>query len=266
MFRAFTLALCLTLAGLIAWAAGLGPEVTASAGRLFIAGADGTVHVALIDGRMLAYPAWADVAGLVAALALAALACRRAFKLEPFSLVSAGRGVLAMILATAAAALSTRAPDILASQGLRLSPAIDRAVLAALIVLATVASFALAGIGRARYFSAFAGAFALGLILALGLGQIAPTTAVVADWTLLFAAALAAALALRWDAAWSRRSAQIFTALFGALALAQLLYLVQPFGADVSGDGLAAFTALAALALFPLLWPRPRQVASLAQL
>jgi len=260
MFRAFTLALCLALAGLITWAASPGPEVITSAGRLFIAGAQGTVHVALIDGRVLAYPAWADVAGLVAALALAVLACREAFKIEPFSLISAGRGVLAMILATAAAVLAG-APDVLAGLGHHLGPAFDRIALAALIVGATVASFTLAGIGRSRYFSAFAGAFGLGLILALGLRQFAPTTAVMADWTLLFAAALAAALALRWDGNWSSRSAQIFSALLGGLFMAQLLYLAQPFRTGIGGDGLAAFTALAALALFALLWPRPRRVA-----
>ena len=255
MFRAFALVLCLSLAGLIAWNAGL-----SAAEPLFVAGVHGTAHVALIDGRVLAYPAWADWLALAFALALAVLACRRAFKTEPFSLVSAGRGVLAMILATAAAALLAGLPDRWVGLDPRLN--LDQAVLAALIVGATAGSFALAGFGRARYFSAFAGAFGLGLILALGLGQIAPTAAVMADWSLLFAAALAAALALRWDADWSRRSAQIFAALLGGLFLAQMLYLAQPFHAGIGGDSLAAFTALAALALFPLLWPRPRRVAS----
>lgn len=274
MFRAFALVLCLSLAGLIAATTGLAPEAMESAGRLFITGAQGTAHVALINGQVLAYPAWADWLALAAALTLAILACRRAFKTEPFSLISAGRGVLAMILATAAAALladvSRRLIGIypaFADQYFgRLPFRLDRIVIAALVVGATAGSFALAGFGRARYFSAFAGAFGLGLILALGLSPIAPAAAAMADWTLLFAAALAAALALRWDGVRGRRSAQMFAALLGGLVLAQLLYLARPFQAGMGGDGLAAFTALAALATFPLLWPRPRRVAQSARL
>ena len=259
MFRVCALVLCLMMAGMTAWNAGLGAEATANAGPLFIAATQPTVHVTLVSGQALAFPVWADWLALAAALALAVIAGRHAFKTEPFSLSSAGRGVLALVLATAAARLASSLPD--GAIGLAPRLHLGRAVLAFVIVGATAASFALAGFGRARYFSAFAGAFGLGLILALGLRQIAPAAAVVADWTLLFAAALAAALALRWDGAWSRWDAQVFAVLVCGLALAQLLFLTRPVLAGLGRDGLAALTALAALTLFPLLWPRPRRVA-----
>ena len=224
------------------------------------------VYSDLLGGPMIVYPTWAGWLVLAAAGALAWVSLRKALAVERWSLVDTLRGAGAMLLTAALAALllhlarlgtgvggSFRAEKALLSRF-----DIFEAALALICLGVSIVVPAVVGLGKPRFWSAFAGALGLGFVLAIGLQAAAPLVAFMLAWPLLVATLIAAALAFRWVGGWERPSAAFFVALVGGLALAQLAYVAHPVALGVGAElpeALAAFLLMAALPFFPLLWP-----------
>lgn len=225
-----------------------------------------SVYSDVLGGFVIAYPAWAGWAVLAAAAALAGLALTRAFKAEPARLSDVLRGTGAVLLATvaggglfvAARALTAVPLSFVGEKALFAGFWTYEAALAFAALAAAVLAFRLAGLGRPRYWSAFAGAFGLVLILAATVQALAPEVDYLLAWPLVASGAIAAALAWRWDGAWTRPSAVVFAALAGALVLGHLLYVADALTLGVGAElpaAMAVLMPMAAVLLFPLLWP-----------
>ena len=236
--------------------------------------ADDVVYADLLGGPMVAYPVWAGWLVLILAAMIGGLSLRRVFAAERFSLLSAVCGGGSLLLIAALAGLLLHVAR--AATGIGFGFAAEKALLSrfdlyeaalALICLGSAVLLPLVpGLGRLRFWSAFSGALAVGLVLAVALQAAAPLTAFMLAWPLLVAALIAAALAWRWADDWDSPSAAAFVALVSALVLAQLIYVAHPVALGVAAElpeVLAAFLLMAALPLFPLLWrssadgPRP---------
>jgi hypothetical protein len=227
------------------------------------------VYADLLGGPIVAYPVWAGWLLLAGAAGVLAVSFRRAFASEPFGWASALRGAGALILTAVAAGLvllliregTGAGVGLLGEKPLLARFGLYEAALAAGCLGSALACALIAGEGRSRFWSAYSGACALGLALALGLQVLAPLTAYLATWPLLIAAVLAAALAFRWEGSARAGSAQVFAAALAVLPLAQLLYTAHPIALSIGAElpaVFAVFTVLAALMLFPLLWPHGR--------
>ena len=105
-------------------------------------------------------------------------------------------------------------------------------------------TFLFLGIGRARFWSAYAGASGLVLLLALVLQVMAPLAAFVLTWPLLVVGAMVWGLAERWDGARLRPSATVFAAALAVPALAQLIYLSHPIALAICAFGLLSLVFL----------------------
>ncbi len=232
------------------------------------AGRADSVYSDALGGFVVAYPAWGGWLVLAAAAALAGLGLARAFKDEPARLADILRGVGAVLLATAAggglfvaARTLTAVPLSFAGEkALFAGFWIYEAALAFAALAAAILAFRLAGLGRPRYWSAFAGAFGLVLAFAAAVQALAPEVDYLLAWPLVAAAAIAAALAARWNGAWTRPSAVVFAALAGAVVLGHLLYVADTLTLGVGTEVPAAVAVLLPMAtvlLFPLLWPDP---------
>ena len=228
-------------------------------------GAD-AVYQDLLGGVVIAYPWLAGWLFLFADGAILYYAFRKAFRLEPFSLFSAIRGgaALALVLPVAGVLLylmrhGTGAPFTFAEEkALMAQFGLYEMGLAAACVAGVLLTFLFAGIGKTRFWSAFAGASAVGLVLALALQILTPLASFVVTWPLLIVGAIAWLLADRWDGERLKASALVFVAALAAPAVAQLIYMAHPIALAVGADlpfALAAPAMIASLLLFPLLWP-----------
>ena len=224
------------------------------------------VYDDLLGGVVIAYPWLAGWLFLFADAALLYHGFRRAFRDEPFGWFSAVRGAAAVVLILPAAGVllylmrhGTGAPFTFAEEKALIAQfPIYEAGLATACLAGVLLTFLFLGIGRARFWSAYAGASGLVLLLALVLQVMAPLAAFVLTWPLLVVGAIVWALAERWEGARLRPSATVFAAALAVPALAQLIYLSHPIALAVGAalpEALAAPAMIAALLLFPLLWP-----------
>jgi hypothetical protein len=237
MFRLAALACCLVVAAAIAW------DVRAGAHGL---AAD------LVRAPTMAFSPTAGWAVLAAAILAMVVALTRALRGERFSLVDAARGILAVLLGAFLALEAAGLVQRVASSG----GAPAEAALAVACFAALAAGVLAAGIGRTRFWSAFAGAFLVETLLAANLVAHAPRFGVALAWPSLAAAALACAAVFRWRGDWRRPCFGVFAASVGALALSQLLYLTLKLGFRPDAHaGTGYMAAFAAIVLFPLLWP-----------
>ena len=224
------------------------------------------VYNDLLGGPVISYPALAGWLVLFADAALLYYAFRRAFRDEPFGLFSAVRGAAAIALILPVAGILL----YLLRRGTAVSFtfAEEKALLANFdlyeIGLATAClagvllTFLFVGIGRTRFWSAFAGACGFALFLALMLQVFAPLAGFIVAWPLAFAGIIAFGVAGRWDGARLSPTATIFAAALAVPAVAQLIYLAHPIALAVGSqipEALAAPAAIAGVLLFPLLWP-----------
>jgi hypothetical protein len=249
----------------------MGDQVLATARGLLAAqglpkkGAD-SVYQDLLGGIVLCYPALVGWLVLIAAGALNYYAFRRAFRDEPFGLGSAIRGAVALVLVAPVAGISayllrlgTGMPFTMAEEKALLARFdLYEAGLAGACLAAVLLVFLLVGMGRSRFWSAFAGACALMLGLATVLQVIAPLAAFMIEWPLIVVGGIAWILADRWDGARVRPTALVFAAALSAPVVGELIYIAHPIALAVGADlpyALAAPTMIACLALFPLLWP-----------
>ena len=224
------------------------------------------VYDDLLGGVVIAYPWLAGWLFLFADAALLYHGFRRAFRDEPFGWFSAVRGAAAVVLILPAAGAllylmrhGTGAPFTFAEEKALIAQfPIYEAGLAAACLAGVLLTFLFLGIGRARFWSAYAGASGLVLLLALVLQVMAPLAAFVLTWPLLVVGAMVWGLAERWDGARLRPSATVFAAALAVPALAQLIYLSHPIALAIGAalpEALATPAMIAALLLFPLLWP-----------
>ena len=225
-----------------------------------------SVYDDLLGGVVIAYPAIVGWLFLFADAALLYYAFRTAFRLEPFGWFSAARGAgaIALILPVAGVLLylvrrGTGAPTTFAEEKVLMAQFdLYEVGLAAACLAGVLLTFLFLGIGRTRFWSAFAGACGLGLFLALGLQIFAPLAAFALTWPLLIVGAIAYGLAARWEGERLTPTATVFVAALAAPAIAQLIYISHPIALAVGADlpfALAAPTMIASLLLFPLLWP-----------
>jgi hypothetical protein len=228
-------------------------------------GAD-AVYDDLMGGVVIAYPALLGWLILFADGAILYYAFRKAFRLEPFGWFSGFRGAaaIALILPVAGVLLylmrrGTGAPSTFAEEKALLAQfGLYEAGLGAACLAGLLLTFLFVGMGRSRFWSAFAGACALGMAMALALQVLAPPAAFVLTWPLLFVGAIAWLLADRWDGERLKPSALVFVAALATPVVAQLIYIGHPIALAVGADlpfVLATPVMIAALALFPLLWP-----------
>jgi hypothetical protein len=237
-------------------------------GRLRLLPGRGTdvVYFDVLGGPVIAYPVWAGWALLVDAILLAGLALWLARRAEPLKASDAARGAGALVLAVALSAgacllvrqLTGVPADFSGGKALMGRFGIYEAALAAACAGTLVLSFLLAGLKQDRFFGAFAGAFLLGLLCSAALQAVAPLAAFLIYWPLLGGAALAVVVAWRWKGERSRPSLSLFLAIAGALGMGEALYyahlLTLAVGADMAALP-AVFVLMAAMVLFPLLWP-----------
>ncbi len=224
------------------------------------------VYDDLLGGVVIAYPWLVGWLVLFADGYLLYRAFRRAFELEEFGWFSATRGAaaLALILPVAGGLLylmrrGTGAPFTFAEEKVLMANfPLFEVGLGAACLAGLLLTFLFVGIGRTRFWSAYAGACGLGLLLAAVLQVLAPLAAFVLTWPLLIVGALAWGLAERWEGARLRPTATVFAAALAAPVVAQLIYISHPIALAVGSQlpfALAAPTMIAGLALFPLLWP-----------
>lgn len=247
----------LSTARAVAWSARLpnrGPDV---------------VYADLLGGPIVVYPVWAGWLVLAAVAGGLIASFRRAFQDERFSWFSAVRGAAALVLTVAAAGFmlelireGTGADfGLVEEKPLAARFPLYEAALAAGCLGVMTTTFLIVGWGRSKLWSAFAGACVVGLAAAVALQVAAPVTAYLMAWPLAIAAVAAAALAFRWRGEARSGSAAAFVAALAALPLAQLLYTAHPVALSIGTElpeTFAVLTALAALMLFPLLWPAGR--------
>jgi hypothetical protein len=224
------------------------------------------VYQDLLGRVLIAYPAWAGWLLILAAAGLGALALGRAFRQEPLRARDAAKGALALVLSFVLAAgllwvvraLTGVSADFIAGKALTARFGLYEAALAAACAAPTLLSFRLMGAGSTRYWSGFAGGFALVLALAATLQASAPLVAFLLAWPLLAAGAVAVILAWGWNGDRMRPAALALSALACALPLAETFHLahglVLAVGAGIP-EVLALPTLIAGLVLFPLLWP-----------
>jgi hypothetical protein len=224
------------------------------------------VYDDLLGGVVIAYPSLVGWLFLFADAAVFYYAFRKAFRLEPFGWFSGARGAaaIALILPVAGVLLylmrrGTGAPSTFAEEkALMAQFDLYEIGLAAACLAGVLLTFLFVGMGRTRFWSAFAGACAVGLGLALVLQVLAPLAAFVLTWPLLIVGAIAYGLADRWDGERLKASALVFAAALATPAIAQLIYIGHPIALAVGSDlpfALAAPAMIAGLLLFPLLWP-----------
>ena len=224
------------------------------------------VYDDLLGGPVVAYPAWLGWAVLLADGALFFYAFRRAFRDERFGLGSAMRGAAAVILT--AAVCGGLLYIVRRGTGAAFTFAEEKALMArfdlyeiglsAACLAGLLLTFLFVGLGKSRFWSAFAGACAVGLTGAILLQISAPLTAFIVAWPLAVAGLVALGLAHRWDGDRLKTTSTIFAAALAVPALAQLIYIAHPIALAVGGElpeALAAPTAIASILLFPLLWP-----------
>jgi hypothetical protein len=225
-----------------------------------------TVYDDLLGGVVIAYPWLLGWLFLFADGAILYYAFRKAFRVEPFSLFSGIRGAaaLALVLPVAGVLLylmrrGTGAPFTFAEEKALIAQfGLYEAGLAAACLAGVLLTFLFAGMGKTRFWSAFAGASAVGLALALVLQVLAPLASFVLTWPLLLVGAIAWFLADRWDGDRLKASALVFVAALAAPAVAQVIYIAHPIALGVGAElpfALAAPAMIASLLLFPLLWP-----------
>ena len=224
------------------------------------------VYDDLLGGVVIAYPWLVGWLVLIADGYLLYRAFRRAFRDEEFGWFSAARGAaaVALILPVAGVLLylmrrGTGAPSTFAEEKILIAQfPLYEVGLAAACLAGVLLTFLFVGIGRTRFWSAYAGACGLGLLLALVLQAAAPLAAFVLTWPLLIVGAVAWGLAERWDGERLRPTASVFAAALAAPAVAQLIYLSHPIALAVGAQlpfALAGPAMIAGLLLFPLLWP-----------
>ena len=224
------------------------------------------VYDDLLGGAVIAYPGLVGWLFLFADAYLLHRAFRRAFRDEPFGWFSAVRGAAAvgLVLPVAGGLLyvlrrGTGAPFTFAEEKALIAQfPLYEAGLAAACLAGALLTFLFVGLGRPRFWSAYAGACGLGLALALVLQLVAPLGAFVLTWPLLVVGALAWSLAERWEGARLRPTATVFAAALAVPAVAQLIYISHPIALAVGAElpyALAAPAMIASLLLFPLLWP-----------
>jgi hypothetical protein len=249
----------------------MGDQVLATARGLLEApelpkkGAEST-YQDLLGGIVLGYPSLVGWLVLFADAALLYYAFRRAFRDEPFGLGSAIRGVVALALVLPVAGLSAYLLRL--GTGIASTFAEEKALLArfdfyevglaAACLAAVLLVFLLVGMGKSRFWSAFAGACGLMLVLAAVLQVMAPLVAFVIEWPLIVVGIMAWALADRWDGGRVRPTALVFAAALATPVTAQLLYMAHPIALAVGAElpyAVAAPCMIGCLALFPLLWP-----------
>ena len=220
----------------------------------------------LLGGPVLAYPQLVGWLVLFADAALLYYAFRRAFRDEPFGLGSALRGVVAvaLVLPVVGGLLyvlrrGTAAPFTFAEEKVLMARFdLYEAGLAGACLAGVLLVFLLIGMGKSRFWSAFAGACGLMLALAVALQVAAPLAAFIVAWPLAVAGVMALALAHRWEGGRLRPSALAFAAALAVPAVAELAYIAHPIALAVGSElpfALAAPTMIATLVLFPLLWP-----------
>jgi len=224
------------------------------------------VYDDLLGGVVIAYPAPVGWLVLLADAALFYYALRRAFRDEPFGWFSAARGAaaIALILPVAGFLLylvrrsAGAASSFAEEKALMAQFDLYEAGLAAACLAGVLLTVLFVGLGRTRFWSAFAGAWGLGLGLAVALQASAPLAAFLISWPLLIVGIIAYVMADHWDGARLRPTATIFAAALAAPAVAQLIYLAHPIALAVGARlpfALAAPAMIAAIVLFPLLWP-----------
>ena len=224
------------------------------------------VYDDLLGAVVIAYPWLIGWLFLFADAALLYYGFRRAFRTESFGWFSAVRGAAAVALVLPAAGgllylmrHGTGAPSTFAEEKALIAQfPLYETGLAAACLAGVLLTFLFLGIGRVRFWSAYAGASGLALLLALALQIMAPLAAFVLTWPLLVAGGLVWGLADRWDGARLRPSATVFAAAVAVPAVAQLIYLSHPIALAIGAalpEALAAPAMIAAVLLFPLLWP-----------
>lgn len=224
------------------------------------------VYDDLLGGVVIAYPAFLGWLILLADAALLYHAFRRAFRDEPFGWVSAARGAAAIFLVLPVAGVllylmrrGTGWPFTFAEEKALMAQFDLYEVGLAMACLAGVLlTFLFVGLGRSRFWSAFAGACGFAMVLALLLQIFAPLAAFALTWPLAVVGIIAYALADRWEGARLQPTASMFVAALATPAIAQLIYIGHPIALAVGADlpfALAAPAMIAALLLFPLLWP-----------
>ena len=228
--------------------------------------ATGPVYQDLLGGLLIAYPVWAGWLVIVAAAALAAPALGRMFKREALRLLDAARGALGLLMSLVLTtgllwlvrALTGIPASFVQEKALTARFGLYEVALAGACTGSALLVFRLAGFGRTRFWSAFAGAFVLALILTTALQAMAPLVAFLLAWPLLVAGGIAALLAFGWNGERLRLPALAFTVPPCALALAQTAYMAHGLALAVGAglpEVLALTTMIACLVLFPLLWP-----------
>ncbi len=224
------------------------------------------VYSDLLGGPMVVYPGWAGWIVVLMAAGIGAFGLSRGFRGEPFKALDAVRGAAALILAVGASAavmalarhLTGVGPGFADEKALYARFGAYEAAMALAGLGGTVLAFAVTGLGRPRFWSALAGAFAVALVLAAAAQAAAPLAAYLLAWPLLVLSVLTAVLSLRWRGDWSSASAAVFAAVLAALPLAQILYVAHAVALGVGADlpwALAIFSLMGSLVLFPLLWP-----------
>ncbi len=258
----------------------IGDQVLATARALALAPAlpakgPDVVYADLLGGPVLAYPTWGGWVALVAAALIAGAAFRKVFRTEPFRRGDAMRGAAGLLLALVASGLLLALVRIgvdvpggfLEQRPLLAQFEVYEAALAAAALGSTILAITVARLGGGRFWGAWAGALALGWVLAAVLQLAAPLTAFVVSWPLLAASINAAVLAFAQGGRRKSRGALAADTVVAALVLAELAYFAHAVALGVGADipeVLAVFVMIAALALFPLLWPGSGELWTLA--
>ncbi len=233
------------------------------------------VYGDILGGPMLVYPVWGGWIVLLASGLIGVLAFRRVFKSAPFHWTDAARGAAALLLTLvfsglvlAVVRIGVGVPQGFMEQRPLLAQfGIYEAALALAALGAAILALTAARLGGGRFWGAWAGALALTWVLGVALQLAAPLVGFVATWPLLAACANAAMLS--FACAGRRKSVPSLaaTVVLGGLILAELIYFAHAVALGVGADipeALSVFVMIAALTLFPLLWPGSGELWTLA--
>ena len=224
------------------------------------------VYADILGGPVIVYPIWAGWLVLLAAAVIAGVGLRKVFKTEPFRWRDALRGaggLLAVLivcgLVMALVRIGVGVPSgFLEERPLLAQFEVYEAALAAAGLAAAILALNGARLGGGRFWGAWAGALGLGLVFGVALQLAAPLTAFLVSWPLLAASINVAVIVLACRGRRRSRKALGVSIAFGALVLAELIYFAHAVALGVGADlpeVLAVFVMIAALAMFPLLWP-----------
>ena len=233
------------------------------------------VYGDILGGPMAAYPAWGGWIVLLAAGVIGGLAFRKVFKTSPLRWTDAIRGAVALVLTVVLSALllaiiriGVGVPQGFMEQRPLLAQfAVYEAAMALAALGAAILALTAARLGGGRFWGAWAGALALCWLLGAALQLAAPLVGFVVTWPLLAACVNAAVLAFAFRGRRKGLPSLAATVVLGGLVLAELIYFAHGLALGVGADipeAVSVFVMIAALALFPLLWPGAGELWTLA--